>query len=99
MYQMYAVHTAYDRTGKPARIMLSTVDCDERLPEPQSQLLSTYRGVVSIRYFHNFSEVERMIRGNTRPRKHAIAKALISLIEACAGIQKDNATNYRSHFS
>lgn len=99
MYQMYAVHTAYDRTGNPVKIMLSTVNCDEHLPEPQSQLLSTYRGVVSIRYFHNFSEVERMIRGNTRPRKQAIAKALISLIEACAGIQKENTANYRSHFS
>ena len=86
MYQMYQVKTAYDPTGKPNRMMLSVVECDERLPPPQPQLLATRQGVVGIQYYNQFSQVERVMQGKMKPRKHAVAKALIGLIEAISGL-------------
>ena len=86
MYQMYQVKTAYDPTGKPRRMMLSVVECDERLPPPQPQLLATRQGVVGIQYYDQYAQVERVLHGNMKPRKHVVAKALIGLIEAVSGL-------------
>ena len=86
MYQMYQVKTAYDPTGKPNRMMLSVVECDERLPPPQPQLLATRQGVVGIQYYNQFSQVERVMQGKMKPRKHAVAKGWIGLIEAVSGL-------------
>lgn len=86
MYQMYQVKTAYDPTGKPRRMMLSVVECDERLPPPQPQLLATQQGVVGIQYYDQYAQVERVLHGNMKPRKHVVAKALIGLIEAVSGL-------------